>query len=374
VGGIRHFDAFLKATSPYRSWCEIDRSALRHNLRTLAALTPAPEIMPMVKANAYGHGMIECAQVFADAQCSWIGCANVHEGVALRNAGITQPILLLSGFLNEEIPAIVKNGLTPTLSSLEEAKVLAQAAKRRRQPIQVQVKIDTGMGRMGVPLSDASHLLAAVWEDCFLTLTGVYSHYACADSDLKFTRNQWEKFQSIPTPVGIHRHICNSAGMLALPASAGDMVRPGVAIFGISPLPRFQHLLRPVLSWKSHLVAVKTIPAGTTLSYGATFRSRRTMKIGLVPVGYGDGLFRALSSKGSVLVGGQRCRILGRVTMDQVLIDLTKTPSAQKGAEVTLLGRQGGEEILASEMAKKIGTICYEVWCHISSRVTKVYR
>jgi alanine racemase len=371
---MRQFDYFLKAPSPYRSWCEIDRSALRHNLRTLAALTPAQEIMPMVKANAYGHGMIECARVFADARCTWIGCANVHEGVALRNAGITLPILLLSGFLNEEIPAMINYGLTPTLSSLEEAGVVAQRAKRRGRPMQVQVKIDTGMGRMGVPLSDASHLLEKVWEDPFLTLTGVYSHYACADSDPKMTRDQWEKFQSISTPAGIPRHICNSAGMLALPVSASDMVRPGVAVFGSSPLPRFQHLFRPALSWKSRLVAVKNIPPGTTLSYGATFRSRRTMKIGLVPVGYGDGFFRALSGKGSVLVGGERCRILGRVTMDQVLIDLTKTPLISKGAEVVLLGRQGGEEILASEMAKKVGTISYEVWCHISSRVTKVYR
>lgn len=364
----------MKAAPPYRSWCDINRAALTHNIRTLAALTAAPEIMPMVKANAYGHGMIECARIFSDAGCSWVGCSNVHEGLALRKAGIGLPILLLSGFIPEEVPSMIEHNLTLTLSSLEEARGVARQAARRRKALQVQVKIDTGMGRLGVPLSDAGALIQWVWKNPFLTLTGVFSHYACADSDPAFTRAQWEKFQSIPSPAGIPRHICNSAGLLAFPGTASDLVRPGVAVFGISPLPRFQSLLRPTLTWKTRLVAVKTAPLGTTLSYGATYRTPRAMRVGVAAVGYGDGLFRCLSNKGEVLVGGKRSRILGTVTMDQILIDLSRTPSAKKEDEVVLLGRQGGEEVLASEMAQKAGTICYEIWCHIGSRVTKTYQ
>ena len=361
-------------SSPYRSWCEISRSALRHNLRALAALTAAPEIMPMVKANAYGHGMIESARVFAAAGASWIGCANVHEGVALREAGITLPILLLSGFLTEEVPAVIEHGLTLTLSSREEARLVAARARRHRKPLQVQVKIDTGMGRMGVPLSEAGALVRQVWKEDSLTLAGIYSHFASADSDLAFTRQQWEKFESIPSPAGIPRHICNSAGLLALPSAAGDMVRTGVAAYGISPLPRFQSLLRPALSWKTRLVHTRTVPRGTPISYGCTFHAPRKMKIGVAAAGYGDGIFRSLSNRGEVLVGGKRCRILGRVTMDQIVVDLSRVPSACKGDEVVLIGTQGSEGILASEMAKKAGTICYEIWCHITPRVTKVYR
>ncbi|MDX6765751.1 MAG: alanine racemase [Candidatus Methylacidiphilales bacterium] len=364
----------LKSDLPHRSWCEIDRSALRHNLRALAAITSAPEMMPMVKADAYGHGMIESARVFADSGASWIGCANVHEGMALRAAGIPLPVLLLSGFLPAEVPAMIEHRLTLTLSSVEEARQVAALAAKRKTPLQVQVKIDTGMGRLGVPLGQAATLVRKVWEDPNLVLTGVYSHYACSDSDPAFTRDQWNKFQTIPSPAGIPRHICNSAGLLALPASAGDLVRPGVAVYGISPLARFQSLLRPAMSWKSRIVGVRTVPRGTPLSYGATYRTPRAMRIGLASVGYGDGLFRALSNKGEVLVRGKRCRIVGRVTMDQILLDLGRVPRAAKGDEVVLLGRQGAEEISATEMARKAGTICYEVWCHITDRVTKIYR
>jgi len=360
--------------SPYRSWCEISRSALRHNLRALAALTAAPEIMPIVKANAYGHGMIESARVFAASGASWLGCANVHEGVALREAGITLPILLLGGFLPGEIPAVIEHGLTLTLSSREEARLVSAQARRRRKPLQVQVKIDTGMGRMGAPLSEAGALIRQVWKENFLTLAGIFSHFACADSDRAFTRQQWEKFQSIPSPAGIPRHICNSAGLLALPAAAGDIVRTGVAAYGISPLPRFQALLRPALSWKTRLIHIRTVPRGTPISYGSTFHTPGKMKIGVAAAGYGDGIFRSLSNRGEVLIGGRRCRILGRVTMDQIVVDLSRMPSARKGDEVVLIGTQGGESILASEMAKKAGTICYEIWCHITPRVTRVYR
>jgi alanine racemase len=358
---------------PERSWAEIDSAAIRHNVRALKAWAGSSEIMPLVKADAYGHGMLPLAHWFEDSGCHWIGCASVHEGRALRDAGIRTPILLLSGFLPQELDEIHRLGLTLTLSSPEEARQAAATAKRRRRPLDVQVKIDTGMGRLGVAVPDAPALIRASWNSPHLTLTGVYSHYACADSDRAFTRRQWKAFQSVVSPAGIPRHICNSAGMFTLPESSGDIVRPGLAIYGICPQPRHQPLLRPALTWKSRVVAVKTVPKGTTLSYGATFTTPRPMRIAVVAVGYGDGLFRSLSNQGEVLCRGRRCRILGRVTMDQILIDLTRVPSTRKGDEVVLLGKQGREEILASAMAAKAGTVAYEIWCHITDRVKKIY-
>lgn len=358
---------------PERSWCEIDASALRHNLRALRAWAGNAELMPLVKADAYGHGMLPLAHWLEGAGCSWIGCASVHEGRTLRAAGIRSRILLLSGFLPQELDDIHHHQLTLTLSSLEEARQAAATTRRRGRPLAVQVKIDTGMGRLGAPLADAPALLRYVWKSPHLTLTGVYSHYACADCDPAFTRSQWKKFQSIPTPPGIPRHICNSAGMFALPASCGDMVRPGLALYGVCPLPRHQHLLRPVMTWKSRVVAVREMPHGTPLSYGATYRTPRAMKIAVVAVGYGDGLFRSLSNRGLVICRGRRRRILGRVTMDQILIDASSAPNPRKGDEVVLLGTQGRETLTPQMMARQANTIPYEIWCHITDRVKKVH-
>lgn len=356
---------------PDRSWCEIDSAAIRHNVRALKAWAGAADLMPLVKADAYGHGLVPVARWVEDAGCPWIGCASVHEGRALREAGIRLPILLLSGWLPEELPEIHRLGLTLTLSSAEEALQAAAVARRRRRPLEVQVKVDTGMGRLGAPLPLAPALVRLAWTSPHLVLTGVYSHYACADSDAAFTRRQWEAFNTVTSPDGVARHMCNSAGLFALPASCADLVRPGLALYGIAPLARHQALLRPAMAWKSRLVAIRDVPRGATLSYGATFTTPRRMRVGVVAAGYGDGLFRSLSNRGAVLCGGRRCRILGRVTMDQILIDLSRLPRAAKGDEVVFLGRQGNASILATEMAAMAGTVAYEVWCHITDRVTK---
>jgi alanine racemase len=358
---------------PERSWCEISSAALRHNLRALKAWAGAADLMPLVKADAYGHGMLPLAHWFEDAGCPWIGCASVHEGRALRAAGIRTRILLLSGFLPQELDDIHRLHLTLTLSSLAEARQAAATARRRGRPLEVQVKIDTGMGRLGTAPAEAPALLRLAWTSPHLTLTGVYSHYACADSDPAFTRRQSRLFDSIPTPPGIPRQICNSAGMFPLPARCGDLVRPGLALYGVCPLPRHQHLLRPVMTWKSRVVAVRHHPRGTPLSYGATYRTPRAMAVAVVAVGYGDGLFRSLSNQGAVLCRGRRRRILGRVTMDQILIEASAPPLPRKGDEVVLLGTQGGETLTPVHMARQAGTIPYEIWCHITDRVKKVH-
>lgn len=358
---------------PERSWCEIDAAALRHNLRALQAWAGSAGIMPLVKADAYGHGMLPLAHWFEQAGCPWIGCASVHEGRALREAGIRTRILLLSGFLPPELDEIHRLHLTPTLSSLQDARRAAATARRRRRPLEVQVKIDTGMGRLGILPDAAPALIRTVWNSPHLILTGVYSHYACADCDPAFTRRQWDIFQSIPSPAGIPRHICNSAGMFALPSSCADLVRPGLALYGVCPLPRHQPLLRPVMTWKSRVVSIRRHPRGATLSYGATYRTPRAMDVAVVAVGYGDGLFRSLSNRGHVLCRGRRRRILGRVTMDQILIDASAPPSPRLGDEVVLLGTQGGLTLTPQAMARLANTIPYEIWCHITDRVRKVH-
>lgn len=358
---------------PDRSWCEIDLSSIRHNLRTLQKMAGNALIMPLSKADAYGHGLLPLARCFENLGCLWLGCASVQEGRILREHGIRTRILLLSGFLPAELDEIHRCHLTLTLSSLTEARQAAATARRRNRPMEVQVKVDTGMGRLGARPEDAPALIRYVWHNPHLILTGIYSHYACADSDPEFTRRQWELFQSIPSPAGITRHICNSAGLLTLPASCADLVRPGLALYGISPVPRYQHLLRPALSWKSRVVAIRRHPVGATLSYGATFRTPRAMDVAVVAVGYGDGLLRALSNRGSVLCRGRRRRILGRVTMDQILVDASAPPRPRKGDEVILVGTQGKLTQTAGDMARAADTIPYEVWCHITDRVKKYY-
>jgi alanine racemase len=328
--------------------------------------------MGLVKADAYGHGQIPVARFLQQHGCTELGCAHVNEGLALRRAGIRLPILLLSGFLSGELPAILRHRLTLTLSSLDDLRAVERAARRARTRALVQVKIDTGMGRLGVLPPDAAPLLQAVRQSPHVQWTGTYTHFACADSDPRMTRHQWTLFCSL-LPPGLVGHACNSAGMLAFPSAHGTCVRPGIALYGISPVPRFQQQLRPVLSWKARITCLKTLPAGSTVSYGATFRAPRRTTIAVVSVGYGDGLFRSLSNRGSVLVGGRHCPILGRVTMDQIMIDVTGRPNVRKGTVVTLIGRQAGQQILASDMAAQAGTIAYEVWCHITDRVPRVY-
>lgn len=357
-----------------RCWCEINLSAIRHNLSFVRQqVGSSTAIMPMLKADAYGHGTREIASVFRSEKCEWIGCANVTEGANLRRYGVRTPILLLSGFLTEELEEIASRRLSITLSSLEEARVAQRHAKRTGFLINCHVKVDTGMGRLGCRPELAPELLDYVKRASHLHLEGFYSHYACADESKAFTRHQWKKFSAIESPPDVLRHLCNSAGMLALPASHLDIVRPGLIVFGISPLPKFQSKLKPALSWKTRVVGVREVPKGTTISYGATFTAPRQMKIATLAVGYGDGLMRQLGNHGKVIIRGHACPIRGRVTMDQVVVEVPKALNVRKGDVAILLGKSGPTSITASDMAQWADTIPYEIWCHITGRVVKSY-
>ncbi|MEM6884168.1 MAG: alanine racemase [Verrucomicrobiota bacterium] len=357
-----------------RCWCEINLSAIRHNIAFVRKQVGADTaIMPMLKADAYGHGTREIASVFRSEKCEWIGCANVSEGANLRRYGIRTPILLLSGFLQEELEEIAGRRLSITLSSIEEARIAQRHAKRTGYLIGCHVKVDTGMGRLGCQPELAPELLHYVEEASHLNLEGFYSHYACADESKAFTMSQWKAFSAIPAPDSVLRHICNSAGMLALPQSHQDIVRPGLIVFGVSPLPKFQTKLRPALSWKTRVVGVREVPKGTTISYGATFTAPHRMKIATLSVGYGDGLSRQLGNCGKVLIRGHSCAIRGRVTMDQVVVEVPRPLDVRKGDVAILLGKSGKTTITAVDMANWAQTIPYEIWCHITGRVVKEY-
>lgn len=363
----------IKKPVPYRSWCEIDESALHHNLAVVRGhIGLHPKIMCLVKADAYGHGLKPLARFFQTSDCQMLGCACLQEALLIRQAKVRLPILLLSSPLKCELPDIVHRDFIMTLSSLEEAQALAKEAFKKGKKAKCHIKLNTGMNRLGVDSSNLIELFSYVQECLSLKLTGFYSHYASADSDRELTEKQWKQFSSVQTP-SLLRHIDNSAGLFSRPDSFCDMVRPGIAVYGICPIKHFQEELRPALSWKARVTFLREVSKGSTLSYGATFRAKRKMKIATVAVGYGDGLFRSLSNKGKVLVNGLRCPIVGRVTMDQLLVDVTRAGPVENEAEVVLIGCQKEEQILASEMADDAGTIAYEIWCHITDRVPKLY-
>jgi alanine racemase len=358
----------------WRSWCEIRLGALRKNLKFVRKLVgPEVAVMPMVKADAYGHGMMPVARVFEEEGADMIGCANALEGKSLREAGIKTPLLLLSGVVDDELKTILENDLTLTVSSLQEVDQVARAAERLGLSADVHIKVDTGMGRLGCAVEEAQPLMKKVMRASRLHLKGFYSHYACADEDAAFTRKQWKVFSGIASPEGVQRHICNSAGLLSLKSSYADMVRPGLVLFGASPLKRFQDSLQPALSWYARVVRVREVPKGTTISYGATFTASRRMKVATLSVGYGDGYFRALSNRGKVLIQGKLCRVLGRVTMDQIVVDVSSLERVRAGDRATLLGKEGRHEITAADLAQWAETIPYEIWCHITGRVVKIY-
>lgn len=357
-----------------RTWCDINLAALRHNLLWLRSLASEKTgVVGLVKANAYGHGMIPVARFLEKERCEIIGCAHVHEARRLREAGIRKPILLFSAFLAEELPEIIRLRAMVALSSLEEARQAQRTAKRLRKKLGVHVKIDTGMGRLGVLPSRAKALLKAVQELDHLELQGVFTHFACPDNDAEFTRVQWSRFKPFLADYPRH-HSSSSAAILRKIDPRADFIRPGLSLYGISPIPRWQKYLKPVLTWKTRVTLVKTMPAGSTLSYGASYRTTRPEKIAVLAVGYGDGYFRLLSNQAHVLIGGKRCPVRGRVTMDQILVDVSRVRGVKSGDEAVLIGRQKKEEILASELAALAQTIPYEIWCHITDRVPRVYK
>lgn len=356
------------------TWAEIDAAALVSNLRRLRKRAGPAKVMFVVKANAYGHDAALCARAAEAARAAdWLGVSSVEEGVALRESGSKLPILVLGSLYPfESVLAAVAHGLTPMVASFDAAERVAEAASRLKRRVDCHVKVDTGMGRVGAGRETAVSIVRRMSGLSGVRVAGLFTHLACAEADRAFTRRQLAAFKGVVAALALEGlrpplvHAANSAALLRHPESRFDLVRPGLAAYGL--MDGFD----PVLTLKSKVVFLKTVPKGATVSYGATWRAKRVSRVATLPIGYGDGFPRALSNKGKVLIGGRQCPIIGRVTMDQTMVDATDVPEARVGDDVVLIGRQGKQLILAAELARLCGTINYETVTALSARVPRV--
>jgi alanine racemase len=381
---------------PVSTWVEVDLDRFASNLRAVRELLlrerakapdgfrasgAEPEILLVLKADAYGHGAVEMAQAAEREGVAHFGVATLHEGIQLRQAGCRLPVVVLSPLLPSEIAEAVAHHLDPTVCDLEFARALSAAAESSGRALRFHVEVDTGMGRIGVRDEEAEAFLTRAVALPGLRLASLYTHFPDADGDdLSFSRDQVERFRALLARLaerGIRPprvHAANSAGTLNLPVAHFDAVRVGLIAYGhrpphSAPEPGVQ----PVMSFKSRLVQVRDLPAGASVSYGRTFAAPRAIRMGVVAVGYGHGYSWLLSNRGQMLVGGRRVPILGRVTMDLTMVDLAAVPNAAVGDEVVLFGDQQDDVLSIEEVARGSETIPYEIMCTIGKRVTRIY-
>ena len=369
------------------TFAEIDLTALQHNFKLIRSMLPGTsEILAVVKADAYGHGFEEISRELEDLGVNAFGVAFLAEAIQLRKSGIDKPILLLGGVYPGQERKCIGYNLSTAVFNLEQAQTLNQAAGKLFRKAQIHLKIDTGMGRLGIPYSDAPAFLEELRRMPNLALEGVISHFASADeldeSGQHFTRVQAERFEWVlaeTRKAGFlprYTHIANSAGALLGNFAGCNLVRPGITLYGALPSADFQGRLdlRPVMRLKSRIAMLKWVEPGTSISYARRFTAGDRTLIASVPVGYADGYPRALTNKGEVLVRGQRVRVTGTVCMDWIMLDVSGINDVAVGDEVVLMGADAsGNCIHAEELAAWAGTIPYEIFCGISKRVPRIY-
>ncbi|HEX3031134.1 MAG TPA: alanine racemase, partial [Bacillota bacterium] len=353
-------------------WAEIDLTALAHNVRQIRSLTaPKAKVMAVVKANAYGHGALEVAGVALANGADRLAIATLGEGIALRKAGFGVPILILGPTPPEDVGEAVRYNLTQTVFSYELAEAMSWAAVQQRKTAKVHIKLDTGMGRIGLDSNDKDTVdrILAISKLPNLEVEGIFTHFAVSDiTDKSFAREQFTRFlgvteelekRGLPIPV---RHVANSAAIIDLPETHLDMVRAGIILYGLYPSDEVNKSridLRPAMSLKAKVSHVKEVPPGTSISYGRTYQSSGPEIIATLPLGYADGYSRLLSNKGEVLIHGKRAPVVGRVCMDQIMVNVTHIPGVRVGDEAVLFGEQQGVHLSVDELAEKIGTINY---------------
>ena len=362
---------------------EVDLGALEFNYRQIQKRIPeGVKLLAVVKADAYGHGAIPVSLKLEKLGVEYLGVAISEEGVELRREGVKAPILVLGGIFGGELDQIFRFRLTPVLFRKDSLKLFSREAERRRRKVKVHLKVDTGMGRLGVPLSLWPEFLKEVKRSPKIEIEGILSHFSMTDEEEGYTQNQWREFQravAIAHEMGIsyqYLHMASSATLTAFPAYLGNLVRPGIMLYGSYPSPTFQDLisLKPVMTLKTRIHFLKSVPSGTRISYGGTFTTKRESLIATLPIGYADGFSRYLSNRGKVLIHGKRAPVVGKVCMDFIMVDMTDIPHVSVGDEVILMGRQGKEQITAEEIAEKINSISYEVLCLIGKRVPRIYK
>ncbi len=339
------------------------------------------QIMAVVKADAYGHGAIRVARTVIEAGAAWLGVALLEEGVQLRRLGLEVPILVLGPTPLDQAPFLAEYGLDQMVYHPLIAQVLSNSARGSRTRVRIHLKIDTGMGRVGIHPSEAATVARAIAHLPGLEFGGVMTHFAAADApDKGHALGQLRRFLDAVREIEVAgvavplRHAANSAAILGLPEAHLDMVRPGIGLYGYPPSTFAEKLSwEPALTFKTCVAQIKKVPKGETVSYGCTYEAPRDLLVATLPVGYADGYNRLLSNRGEVLIHGHRAPVIGTVCMDMIMIDVTDVGGVREGEEVILLGRQGDETLLADEWATRLGTIPYEVLCSISKRVPRTY-
>lgn len=368
------------------TWAEIDLDALAHNYQVIRdRVGPEVNILAAVKANAYGHGAVECARRLEKEGVDWFGVALPEEGIELRKAGISKPILCLGGFWQGQEAACLQYQLTPVIDRLDETESFDRAARDAGITASVHLKIDTGMGRLGVRFEKVSQFCEGLKRLPNIRVDGLMTHLAAADDNalVAFTRDQLKRFEA---GVGVCRehgidpgfvHVANSAATFAFSKGVANMVRPGGSLYGfvrdVLPADIDRPSLKPVMSLYSRIILLKKVGKGEKLGYGCTFETKRDSLIGTIPIGYDDGYRRALSNRGRMIVRGHFAPVVGRVSMDMTLIDVTDVPNVAIDDYVTLLGSEGDASITAEDLGELAGTISYEITCGISNRVPRRY-
>jgi alanine racemase len=330
----------------------------------------------VVKANGYGHGITDVSGYLVRKNVPMLGVAFTHEGVVLRESGINTPVLVF--FDRDHITSCINHNLTPSVFDVKIARALSKEARRRNIQMPVHIKVDTGMGRVGLDMRKAEAEILKIAGLQNIRLEGIMSHFSDADlQDKDFANFQLRTFRSLVNNLKQHNitfkyvHMANSAAVLTVPDAHFNMVRPGIMLYGYACCERRK--LKPVLTLKSSIVLLKKVPSGTPIGYGRTFTTKRKSTIATVPIGYADGYSRKLSNNGDVLINGKRSPVVGRVCMDTIMVDVTDIPDVEYTSEVVLIGKQGKERITADELAEKTGTISYEVLTSIGERVKRVY-
>lgn len=374
----------MKEYQRVAAWVDLD--AIEENFEAMKAVLPAgTQIAAVVKANGYGHGAVPVARMIESKDYIWgFAAATIEEALALKDHGIKKPVLVLGYVFPEDYPLLVSRDIRATVFRIDMAQELSEEAVRQKKEVSVHIKLDTGMSRIGFPdTAESLETICQIQKLPGLSLEGMFTHFARADETDK-TYADWQlarflKFREACEERGIHFPIChcaNSAAIIDMPEASLNLVRAGIAIYGLYPsdeVNRERVVLRPAMELKSHIVHVKEIPAGTQVSYGGIYTAPDTRRIATIPVGYGDGYPRSLSDKGCVLIRGKRAPIRGRVCMDQLMVDVTEIPEAEPGMEVTLFGKDGGETLSMDELTELSGRFNYEFACDLSGRVPRIY-
>ena len=363
----------------YSAWLEIDLSRIKENVKALASISQT-EVMAIVKANGYGHGAAEIAEASVEAGATWLGVARLEEAMALRRAGINCHILVLGYTSPDRIAEAVNHNICLTIYDAGIGEAYAEKASKFGGGLRLHIKVDTGMGRLGISPDTAQSFIESISRQPQLNIEGIFTHFARADEpQVNTTLEQLEKFDKLIRNlkrVGIaprYIHASNSAAILNFPQANYNLVRPGIALYGYAPSPEtpLRENIKPALTWKTRLTSVRTFPAGHGISYGHIYYTRTAERIGSIAIGYADGYRRV---NGNIaLVNGRRVPVVGRVCMDQCMLQLDEVPDAQVGDEVVLLGHQGNENITAEEIAERWSTFNYEVICGLSARLPRIY-